>query len=427
MLPQDCIVETGKDGKKARFVISETGQRYQLGKKLGDGGVGSVYLVIAADGPQKGQKFVLREYRSPNGNLTISAQQRSIRRNLEHLIETPVTDDDGKPLPSLVKPLDMIAFPLTDSFGCIMNYVELKDFVSVGKMRKSFPPADILCKLCYEVSHFFARLASASGLCCNDINEGNIYLNPQTGDVRIIDNDNIVPPGAPALAYNSFYMPPEVVMGEGAADMYTSRFQLAAYLFRLFLGGFPYDGPRAARYISEHGLTITSAKDIIIGSDATFIFDPDDRSNAIHSALLPDNATPEEKAQHNSWMHQAETWDRLPPVLQENFIRTFSRGCSPENRQNRTTAQKWQKTFLDLQQSIVTCPQCGQTTFGTGPRCFFCGETLQTVSCKHCGGATPTLHPVCIHCSKPLDSVADPAGQPPCQEDHLSPEQRCTL
>lgn len=425
MLPQDCIVETGKDGKKARFVISETGRKYQIGKKFGEGGVGRVFLVIAADGPHAGKKFVLKEYPPPNEDPKVMTQQRNIRKNLERLIKEPIRDDNGSPLGSMVPPIEMIKFPQTGSFGYIMNYVELKDFVSVGRLRKDFPPADVICKICYEVSHFFVRLASASGLCYKDINEGNIYLNRQTGEVRIIDNDNVGLPSTRTISGTGFYMAPEVLMGLNDPDTHTDRFQLATYLFRLFLGASPYDGPKAAQYMDKHNQAIVDATPVIFGKNATFIFDPDDHSNAVRNAKQPYNATDAEKAQHNAWMMQAKAWDRLPPVLQENFIRTFSKGCKPENRQTRTTAQKWQKTFVDLQSTIVTCPKCQKKTFGAGTHCFYCGEKFKTVTCRSCSKATPMQQTLCIHCGKPWNSVVATIACPHCQKENPSSEQRC--
>ncbi|MBQ7850662.1 MAG: hypothetical protein IJ343_13130 [Clostridia bacterium] len=425
MLPQDCIVETGKDGKKARYVISETGRKYQIGKKFGEGGVGVVFLVIAADGPQKGQKFVLKEYRPPDGDPVKTTQQRNIRKNLERLIKEPIKDDDGSPLKSMVPPIEMIKFPQTGSFGYIMNYVELKDFVSVGKLRKMFPPADVICKLCYGISHFFVRLASASGLCYKDINEGNIYLNPQTGEVRVIDNDNVGLPSTRTISGTDFYMAPEVLMGLNDPDAHTDRFQLATYILRMLLFARPYDGPKAAQYMDKNNKTAVDAAPVIYGSNATFIFDPDDRTNSVRLAKLPLNATDEEKKQHNGWMNQTQTWDRLPPVLQENFIRTFAKSCKPANRQGRTTAQKWQKTFLDLQQTIVTCPKCKTKTFGAGTCCFYCGTKFKTVSCKNCGKQTPLQHTLCIHCGKAWNSVVATVKCPHCQKENPSSEQRC--
>ncbi len=425
MDPKDLIISTGKDGKKVRTFKSPSGVTYRLEKKFGEGGVGKVFLVTALDGPRRNQKFVLKEYPPPNDDATKKQQQRGIRQNLKTLIQKPVLDTAGQPLATMVPPLELLDFPHTGSFGYIMDYVDLSDFVSVNKLRKNFPPADIICKLCAGVSHFFYRLASGAGLCYKDINEGNIYLNPKTGDVRVIDNDNVGLPDVVTISGTGFYMAPEVQMGKCQPDKHTDRFQLATYLYRLLLGGLPYEGPKAVAYMRAHSNTIYEAGDVIFGSQATFVFDPNDKSNALASARLPADATDAEQRQHNSWQHQVEVWNRLPQVIRDNFIQTFAVCAKPEKREGRVTAQQWEKTFLDLQQTLVPCPKCKVKTFGSASSCFYCGTAFKTSICKNCGKKTPHHLSTCQSCGKLWNKPPATIKCPHCQKDNPSTEIRC--
>ena len=370
MIPNDLMIIQGEGGKKIRAFEAPSGVTYQLVLRPQMGAIGNIFTVIALNGPRKGESFALKEY-SPAGN---DVSRRRIldrtRRFLQRLIDRPLPESIR---PIITAPLELVDFPITGSFGCIMERVDLTDFVTLGQLRTRMPDAGVLTKLCMGVAHFYDQL-SREGLCIPGLGEGDFWLHPVTGEVRFPVLDNISPvAGLPCIG-SPQYMAPELHMGRCEPDSHTSRFQLAVFLFRLLLGAYPYEGPRAVRFMSENDMSLFESSASVLGDHAVFIFDPHDKSNAAAASRLPSDASPTEKAYHKSWQRQTELWNRLPAVLRANFIHAFT--CTQyEEREGRVTARQWEQVFRNLQQSQFICPACQRETFGDR-RCFFCGHTL---------------------------------------------------
>lgn len=84
-------------------------------------------------------------------------------------------------------------------------------------------------------------------MCYKDVNEGNIFFNPQNGDIRIIDNDNIGYADKFTIKGTNGYMAPEVVLGD-KPDTRSDMFSFAVFVYRLLVGGFPFEGPYTEQY-----------------------------------------------------------------------------------------------------------------------------------------------------------------------------------
>lgn len=399
MLPADMIQKTDSRGNLQYYVQTPSGKRYLLGKLFNAGGVGQVYLAYRKNDKNTLDKYVIKEYPKPS-TPSIKKQQRNIRKNLNTLIQHPALDENNQPLASMVPPLEVIDFPQTGTFGYVMNYVDLSDYVSVGKMLRKYPEnIDVVCRMAKNISYFFMRLASVYGFCYKDINEGNIYLNMKTGDVRIIDNDNVGDPSIKTISGTGYYMAPEVQLGKDP-DRLTDRFSLAAYLLRMFTGARPYEGAWAIDYARQHDQNVYDAAPVIFGSHAVFVFDPVDTSNTIRKYPFSLGLTREQEKEKLSWKARCDMWDHLPKELQAAFIATFSEGVKPENVNRRTTALKWYNLFDKLEKSIIQCPHptCRKRTFGTVENCFYCGKPIPQTVCKSCGQKTPIAEKMCVHC-----------------------------
>jgi len=399
MLREDGEQIRSKDGKKTYLVLTTpSGKKYRIIKPFNSGGVGKVYLASGKDASGQMKKFIIKEYPVPKTPLD-KQTQRNIRKNLTSLIKNPVRDG-GKPLDSMVPPMEIMNFPKTGTFGYVMDFVELDEFVSVGKLMKNYPGADIVCSLAKRICHFFDCLASGAGLCYKDVNEGNIYLNPRTGEIRIIDNDNVGDPGIRTISGTGYYIAPEVWMELSDPDRATDRFSLAVFLLRMFTGARPYDGIAAYRYMEAKNQNIYEAAPEMFGPKAVFIFDPNDSSNTIRSVSLGLRLTDAEKSVAAAWQSQTMLWDRLPKKMRDAFIQTFATGCKFANRNKRVTARQWHTLFCDLEKNIVTCSHCRRKTFGDSDSCFYCGRALASTVCKSCGRKTPSQLKTCIHCGK---------------------------
>lgn len=376
MISGDYVERTRKtkSGKLVvdKIVTSTTGVEYAIGKKLGAGGVAKVYRARRLNDKKE---CVFKEYiHSPETRKIHNA----IKRNIQNLIRNPLTEDDGiTPLKSFVGPMDkdsLIELPESNGFGYIMELVDTKKFLPVPRLwhRDAYPDAEILCKVCINISYFFRRV-HFKGWCYKDINEGNIYINNKNGEVRIIDCDNISVQSTKTIRGTDGFMAPEVYV-TSTPDIYTDYFSMAVLFYRLFIGGFPMDGKKTRQYLLSNNLSVSEAASTIYGSMAVFAFDPQDHSNEIRQLKDPLNPA--------IYEIQTKRWDRLPLEIQDCFIQTFSTGLANENRNKRATDRDWMKMFKELEKNRLVKCRCGKVGFGDKQEekeCFFCKAKLDLI------------------------------------------------
>ena len=362
---------TAKNGKTVtdKIVTSTTGVEYAIGKKLGAGGVARVFRARRLSDKKE---CVFKEYvPSPETRRMHNA----IKKNIQNLMRNPLTEDDGvTPLRSFIGPMDtdsLIELPASKGFGYIMELVDTKAFLAVPNLwhRDKYPDAAVLCKACRNIAYLFRRV-HFSGWCYKDINEGNIYINNKTGDIRIMDCDNISVQSVKVIKGTDGYMAPEVYV-TSTPDTYTDYFSMAVLFYRLLVGGYPMDGKKTRAFLISNKLSVQEAAATIYGTMALFAFDPKDRSNEIRSLTDPLNP--------DMYAIQTKRWNRLPAEIQNAFIRTFSTGLANSDRHKRAADRDWIKIFENLQsRGLVRC-RCGKVNFGDAQRqveCIFCKAKL---------------------------------------------------
>ena len=357
-----------------KVVKSTTGVEYAIGKKLGAGGVAKVFRARRLSDKKE---CVFKEYvPSPETRRMHNA----IKKNIQNLMRNPLTEDDGiTPLHSFIGPLDkdsLIELPASKGFGYIMELVDTKAFLPVPSLwhKDKYPDADILCRACISIAHLFKRV-HFRGWCYKDINEGNIYINNRTGDIRIIDCDNISAQSSKTIKGTDGFMAPEVYV-TSTPDTLTDYFSMAALFYRLYVGGFPMDGKKTRNYLINNNLSVQEAASTIYGTMALFAFDPKDNSNEIRT--LTDPLNPE------LYAIQTKRWNRLPIEIQKCFIQTFSTGLTNSNRHKRTTDSDWIKTFSNLKSNGLIRCHCKKMNFG---------DAQKTVECIFCKTKLPKLKP----------------------------------
>lgn len=366
-----------------KIVKSTTGVEYAIGKKLGAGGVAKVYKARRLSDKKE---CVFKEYvPSPESRRMHNA----IKRNIQNLLKNPLTEDDGKtPLQSFIGPLDkdsLIELPQSKGFGYVMELVDTKSFLPVPNLwhRNAYPDALIICKACINIAHLFRRV-HFKGWCYKDINEGNIYINNKTGDIRIIDCDNISVQSTKTIKGTDGYMAPEVYV-TSTPDTYTDYFSMAVLFYRLLVGGYPMDGKKTRQYLLNNNLSVQEAASTIYGSMAVFAFDPKDHSNEIRKLVDPLNPL--------LYKIQTKRWNRLPSEIQQTFSQTFSTGLTNTNRNKRATDRDWMKTFETLQATGLVKCKCGKLNFGDKQKkveCNFCKAKLPLLKSA---GAQPPVNP----------------------------------
>lgn len=310
-------------------------------KELGRGGQGIVYLVEVC-----GKKKALKWY--------LNAPDDKFYRNLEHNIAS------GAPSDAFLWP-EYLTEKQQGSYGYIMklrpqNYYEFGNFLLAKVSFKSFTAMlSAAMRICdgFMMLHRF-------GYSYQDLNDGNFFIDPQTGDVLICDNDNVMPQGEKSgIMGKARYMAPEIVAG-GIPDKYSDRFSLSVILFMLFYANHPFEG---AKVVACPCMTESFEKRFY-GSEALFIYDPIDKSNlpvrGIHQNVI-------------------RRWPVFPQLLRDTFIEEFSKE-KLQNPSTRMIEQNWKKIISTVRDSLVVCRHCAEETFvnvsNTTDKCMNCGKDV---------------------------------------------------
>ena len=310
-------------------------------KELGRGGQGIVYLVEVC-----GEKKALKWY--------LNAPDDKFYRNLEHNIAS------GAPSDAFLWP-EYLTEKQQGSYGYIMklrpqNYYEFGNFLLAKVSFKSFTAMlSAAMRICdgFMMLHRF-------GYSYQDLNDGNFFIDPQTGDVLICDNDNVMPQGEKSgIMGKARYMAPEIVAG-GIPDKYSDRFSLSVILFMLFYANHPFEG---AKVVACPCMTESFEKRFY-GSEALFFYDPTDKSNlpvrGIHQNVI-------------------RRWPAFPKILRDTFIEEFSKE-KLQNPSSRMIEQNWKKIISTIRDSLVVCHHCAEETFvnisNTTDKCMNCGKDV---------------------------------------------------
>ncbi len=365
-------------GKKTPFMVvrSVTGEEYGIGKQLGRFSFGETCLAVRL---KDNKELIFREF-FPSDTFPVKMHLHEFRTMLGKLVADPVTEEDGKTrLQTFIQPIGregVIDLPASKGFGYIMEKVDTKQFLCIGQFRSSFPDADVICDACIAIASTFRRIHISKGMCVKYIDDSIFYIDPKTGDVRLICLDDLTMPGKRVYSGTRGYMAPEQYV-EHTSDFYTNYFSMAVAFYRILVGGFPYDGKKAAAFLEKNNASIdeVEVESIVYGRDALFAFDPKDQSNTIIGLVDP--------AQPNLYKAQAMLWHDLPEELQNCFIKAFSTGRDMVDRHLRPTDRDWVMTFRDVKKrKLVKCPGCGRISFGSekpGKKCVKCSGILPSI------------------------------------------------
>lgn len=335
----------------ATIACSNLSSPLQVKRLLGSGGQGEVYEVNFA-----GESLAAKWY-FPR----IAARDTGLAERLRDSIRS------SSPSPAFLWPISLLeASPLSrselkipeGSFGYLMairpaNYVGAIDH-SAARITISLRS---VVRACFQLASAFEALHS-KGCCYKDISLGNLFLQPQSGDVLICDNDNVEEIGKNrGLAVGTpGFMAPEVLLGQAKPSADSDLFSLAVLMFHLLTRSDPFKGQMELQIRCLDG----PAKRRLYGEEALFIFDPHDGRNR------PD---PE--------VHRAAalTWPIYPQRLQRLFQQTFGPGL--RNPSARVRTGQWCEALAACLDGRLLCPHCGQEVFA---------EPCQAVQCWACGG-----------------------------------------
>ena len=335
-----------KEFQKGQRIRTASGGELEVIQKLGEGGQGVVYKVN-----YNGKQLALKWY---FGNKLSNADKfyRNIQNNIKQ----------GAPTSAFLWPLEITEY-FEGSFGYLMELrpSEYKDFSLFLLAKVHFANIEAIINTALCITNGFRELHN-KGYSYQDLNDGNFFVNPKTGDVLICDNDNVAPYGENlGIAGKCRYMAPEVVMGKKRPDSHTDRFSLAVVLYMLLFLNHPLEGKRTMCPCLTEELERR-----FYGSDPVFVWDSTNDSNrpvrGVHT-------------------NEIKLWPLYPEFVRKTFEKAFSHEVMVGNdTTHRVIEKEWQEVFTTLRDLMVKC-SCGSETFidpsKQACQCINCGKSIE--------------------------------------------------
>lgn len=315
---------------------------------IGAGSQGEVYRASV-----EGSAFALKWYYD---DMATEDQRAALRALI----------DAGPPDARFLWPVELVTGLSKPGFGYLMTlreprYRRISDLLA----RRVTPSFRSLATAGAHLAEGFFRL-HAKGRCYRDISPGNVFVDPDSGDVLICDNDNVGVDGKRGgILGTPRFMAPEVVRGEALPSTQTDLFSLAVLLFLILVNHHPLEGRKEA----DTRCLDLPAMSRLYGTEPVFIFDPVDHSNE----PVP-------------WYHDNALafWPIYPAFLRKLFTRSFTEGIRDPD-QGRIRDSTWRTALTRLRDSILYC--------GCGAENFYDADALQAA------GGSPGS---CWKCSRPI-------------------------
>lgn len=361
--------------KIGQQVPLKTGGIAKVIEEIGQGGQGYVYKVTLA-----GKEYALKWYKQNifEGEVdTIvtsgPAKGAKLRKSMDKAFYDNLEKNilQGSPNEAFLWPKALTQKAQDGSFGYVMElrpkgYEELPAFCRKLTHFKSQTEAiTAAIKLCFAFKSLHDK-----GMSYQDLNDGNFFIDPNTGDIKICDNDNVTPNYMNfGIGGKSRYVAPEIVLGKNPPDRVSDSFSLAIILFYFLFMCHPLDGKGSANLDEK----------VAYGTNPVFILDPRDSSNR----PLP-----------GADINLKLLWNKYPSYIKEAFTKTFSKEAML-NKIGRVDEMTWVSLFMRLRSSMVTCPHCKAvaTIENVGVnKCAFCGKEINVKNAIEFANTTIPLY-----------------------------------
>ncbi|HEV3027728.1 MAG TPA: protein kinase, partial [Planctomycetota bacterium] len=219
---------------------------FKLVRKLGEGGMGAVYLATGPDGKSVAVKVLPRHLGTNEEFVKRFRREADAATNLQH--------------PNIIG-----AFFAGEDLGYHYYVMEYCDGMPLDKLllaQKTLPVSQAI-SIALEVSRGL-KYAHDLGIIHRDIKPSNIML-ARDGEAKILDlglSKNI---GDSALSFKTVtgavlgtphYISPEQAQGERDVDGRSDIYSLGATIYHLVTGRTPFDGATALEILSKHVNTV---------------------------------------------------------------------------------------------------------------------------------------------------------------------------
>jgi len=337
-----------KDFIKGMTLRTISGGKIEIVERIGSGGQGTVYKVMYNGKPMALKWYFEGKFRDKE------AFYDNIQKNI----------GAGAPTNSFLWPLDMTD-QVNESFGYVMDLrsSRYKDFSRFLLAKERFSGISSMINAALQIVTAFRALHNR-GYSYQDLNDGNFFVDPKTGDVLICDNDNVAPYGKNlGIAGKCRYMAPEVVTNKKVPDLHTDRFSLAVVLYLLMFLDHPLEGART------RCPCLTEEKEKkFFGIEPLFVYDKTDDSN---------------RPVRGAHINEMKLWPLYPKFIRETFEKAFSQDAMiGQDITHRVMEKDWQNVFVTLRDWTIACPRCNGETFidvDSVHKCVLCGEKIENL------------------------------------------------
>jgi eukaryotic-like serine/threonine-protein kinase len=221
-------------------MIGETIGNYRIVSKLGQGGMGTVYL---AEDTQLGRKVAIKLL---NPGLMAQGGQELERFRSEAKVQANLSN------PNVVTLHDFI--PYGDSFYMVMEFVDGKSLADLVRTAGALPP-HIVVAISKQILEGLAA-AHRLGVVHRDLKPSNVLITPD-GIAKVMDfgiakvqgGKNLTATGA--LVGTVYYMSPEQVRGE-AVDARSDIYSFGIILFEILTGRVPFKDESDFKIMVHH-------------------------------------------------------------------------------------------------------------------------------------------------------------------------------
>jgi DNA-binding helix-hairpin-helix protein with protein kinase domain len=328
-------------------LVTERGTEIRVAGLFGYGGQGEVYRVTS----DKGERALKWYY----PHVVADGRQRAI---LEGLVSRRPAGT------GFLWPQALVSDPVTKGFGYLMNVrpQRFSDLPALFRRDVKVSSRTLVTVALRTASEY--RVLHSMGVAYRDINWGNLFFDPITGEVLICDNDNAVPDGEPAMILGTTdFMAPELVRSDPGKNpsIQTDLHALAVLIFMVLMNHHPLEGEESLRIRCMD----EAAKRKLFGAQPVFIYDPDNDSNR---PVAGEQDT------------VIATWKALPKSLQSLFEKAFTAGLHNPSARIRET--EWCDALSEVHGAAVTCPVCGKQNLSDPgpaamlPECWKCGSDV---------------------------------------------------
>ena len=158
--------------------------------------------------------------------------------------------------------------------------------------------------------------------------ETHMLVDPRTLKARFLDGAWLSREGRVPLECTLGYRAPETYAPEHRASASDINFCAAVWLYRLLVGGYPMEGRQTREMLAKADRASEAEMAFqLYGENAIFVFDPDDRRNAIDGL-------------GGAFDEQCGRWHDMPEALRDGWRTTFS-ACLHKDIFGRVTPARW--------------------------------------------------------------------------------------